>query len=144
MQIRRVPGTALVPLPGYKTAGAAGMDIHAANAEPVIIPAGERATIPTGFAVAVPDGYEAQVRSRSGLARDGIVIANSPGTVDADYRGEVQIIVANHTAQDFVIHSGDRIAQLVIAPVVMAEWEVVDELPTTTRGAGGFGHTGRQ
>lgn len=120
------------------------MDIHAANAEPLTIPANGRALVPTGFALAVPQGFEAQVRSRSGLAVSGIVVANSPGTIDADYRGEVQIILANHTAQDFVVQQGDRIAQLVIAPVVTAQWEVVDELPPTVRGAGGFGSTGRQ
>jgi len=120
------------------------MDIYAANIETVTVVAGGRAMIPTGFSIAVPDGYEAQVRSRSGLARDGIVVANSPGTVDADYRGEVQIILANYGTDDFLVHPKDRIAQLVIAPVMQAEWQVVDVLPPTTRGAGGFGHTGRQ
>ncbi len=119
------------------------MDICAATTEPTMVSAGGRAMIPTGFSIAVPEGYEAQVRSRSGLARDGIVVANSPGTVDADYRGEVQVILANHGTNDFPVHPGDRIAQLIIAPVMRAEWEVVDTLPPTTRGAGGFGHTGR-
>ena len=131
-------------MPLYKTEGAAGMDIYAAVAEPVTILPGERVMIPTGFALAVPEGYEAQVRSRSGLARDGIIVANSPGTVDADYRGEVQIILANLSADNFFVNQGDRIAQLVIAPVITAQWDVVDELPPTPRGAGGFGHTGRQ
>ncbi|MBC8143146.1 MAG: dUTP diphosphatase [Armatimonadetes bacterium] len=143
VRICRVPGTVEVPLPLYKTEGAVGMDIYAANADTVTVSAGGRAVIPTGFSIAVPDGYEAQVRSRSGLALRGIVVANSPGTVDADYRGEVQIILANHGTDDFSVSQGDRIAQLVIAPVMQVAWEAVDELPPTTRGAGGFGHTGR-
>ena len=121
------------------------MDVCAANDAPITIPAGRQAVIPTGFAIAVPDGYEAQVRPRSGLARNhGIMVTNSPGTIDADYRGEVQILLTNLGTQDFSVNRGDRIAQLVVAPVMRVEWETVETLPDTTRGAGGFGHTGRQ
>jgi dUTP pyrophosphatase len=145
VRIHRLPGTEDLPLPFYKTQGAAGMDIYAANPTPVSLQPGERGIIPTGFRIAVPDGYEAQVRPRSGLARDfGIDIANSPGTIDADYRGEVQIILINHGSEAFVIERGDRIAQLVIAPVLQVDWEEVDSLDETVRGAGGFGHTGRR
>lgn len=145
VRIQRLSGTSDVPLPLYKTEGAAGMDVCAANDAPITIPAGRQAVIPTGFAIAVPDGYEAQVRPRSGLARNhGIMVTNSPGTIDADYRGEVQILLTNLGTQDFSVNRGDRIAQLVVAPVMRVEWETVETLPDTTRGAGGFGHTGRQ
>lgn len=121
------------------------MDIYAAIMESMTIPAGGRGVVPTGFCIAVPGGYEAQVRPRSGLARDfGITVANSPGTIDADYRGEVQIILINHGTADFLVQHGDRVAQLVIAPVAQAHFEVVAELSQTVRGGGGFGHTGRQ
>lgn len=121
------------------------MDVLAANDTSVTIPAGGRSVIPTGLRIAVPEGYEAQVRPRSGLARDfGIDVSNSPGTIDADYRGEVQIILSNHGAEDFVVERGDRVAQLVVAPVSRVEWEVVPSLDETGRGAGGFGHTGRR
>lgn len=121
------------------------MDVFAANGAPVTIPAGGRSVIPTGLRIAVPEGYEAQVRPRSGLARDfGIDVSNSPGTIDADYRGEVQIILSNHGTEPFVVERGDRIAQMVVAPVSRVVWEVTPSLDETVRGAGGFGHTGRR
>jgi len=144
VRISRVPGAEDVPLPSYKTEGAAGMDIHAANPTPMTIVPGGRAVVPTGFRIAIPEGYEAQVRPRSGLARDsGINIGNSPGTVDSDYRGEVQILMSNHGTKAFLIERGDRIAQLVVAPVSRVDWEIVPDLDETSRGEGGFGHTGR-
>ncbi|MBN2333462.1 MAG: dUTP diphosphatase [Deltaproteobacteria bacterium] len=132
-----------VSLPRYMTKDAAGMDIRAAISVDVVLPPGARALIPTGIAIAVPEGYEVQVRPRSGLAvKHGITLVNSPGTIDADYRGEIGIILINHGKQDFVVKSGERLAQLVVAPVVRCCWEEVDELPNTDRGSGGFGHTG--
>jgi dUTP pyrophosphatase len=126
------------------TALASGLDLHAAIDEPIEIAVGERVSIPTGLAIKLPEGYEAQVRPRSGLARDhGITLVNSPGTIDADYVGPVIVLVINHGGQPVRIEPGHRIAQLVIAPVVQAELVEVDELPTTARGAGGFGSTGR-
>lgn len=145
VRIARLSGTEDLPLPLYKTEGAAGMDIFAANSDAVTILPGMRGVVPTGLRIAVPDGYEAQVRPRSGLARDfGVDVANSPGTIDADYRGEVQIILSNHGTEPFVIERGDRIAQLVVAPVSRVEWELAPDLDDTERGAGGFGHTGRR
>jgi dUTP pyrophosphatase len=121
------------------------MDIFAANSDPVTIAPGARAVVPTGLRIAVPIGYEAQVRPRSGLARDyGIDIANSPGTIDADYRGEVQVILSNFGDESFIVERGDRIAQLVVAPVSRVFWELVPSLDDTSRGEGGFGHTGRR
>ena len=141
--VRRLPHAADLPLPQYQTHDAAGMDIPAAVSEPVTISAGGRALIPTGLILAVPRGYEMQVRPRSGLAlRHGITLPNSPGTIDSDFRGEVQIIVLNAGAEPFTIRRGDRIAQMVLSPVVQAEWDERDELDDTRRGAGGFGHTG--
>jgi len=132
-------------LPAYATGGSAGMDLRAAVAEELILAPGERALVPTGIRIAVPPGCEAQVRPRSGLAlRHGITLLNTPGTIDADYRGPVGVIMANLSAEPFVIRRGDRIAQLILAPVVRARLEVVPELPDTERGEGGFGHTGRQ
>lgn len=132
-------------LPAYATEGSAGMDLRAAVQEDLTIAPGGRALVPTGMRIAVPPGYEAQVRPRSGLAlRHGITLLNTPGTIDADYRGPVGVIMANLGAEPFVIRRGDRIAQLVITPVVRAALEVVPELPDTARGEGGFGHTGRQ
>ena len=123
---------------------AAGMDIVAAVTEPIVIAPGKRALIPTGIAIALPDGYEAQIRPRSGLAlRNGVTLVNTPGTVDADYRGEIQIIMINHGAESFVVCRGDRIAQMVVAPVSRATWDLQRELPGTARGSGGFGHTGQ-
>jgi dUTP pyrophosphatase len=119
------------------------MDLRAAVAEPLSLAPGQRALVPTGIRIALPPGTEAQVRPRSGLAiRHGISMVNSPGTIDADYRGEIRVIVINHGEETFTIQRGDRIAQLVVAPVLRAEWQVVDSLDDTTRGAGGFGHTG--
>lgn len=134
-----------LPLPTYETPGSAGMDLRAALAdgEHVDILPGRRALIPTGLSIALPDGFEAQVRPRSGLAlKHGITCLNSPGTIDADYRGEVGVILINHGWEAFRIQRGDRIAQMVIAPVVQAGWMEVDELPASDRGAGGFGSTG--
>ncbi|MBN2232757.1 MAG: dUTP diphosphatase [Deltaproteobacteria bacterium] len=131
-------------LPGYMTAHAAGMDVCAAIDEPLTITCGQRTLIPTGIAVAVPEGYEIQVRPRSGLAlRHGLTLANSPGTIDADYRGEIGIIMINHGPAPVTISPGERIAQLVLAPVLRCRWLEVGELTATGRGAGGFGHTGR-
>ena len=128
-------------LPAYTTSGAAGMDVLAA--EDCVIAPGQRHAVATGLAVAIPQGYEIQVRPRSGLAlKHGITVPNTPGTIDSDYRGELQVILINHGAGDFTIQRGDRIAQLVLAPVTQAAWEEVGELDTTTRGAGGFGSTG--
>lgn len=135
-----------LPLPAYETEHAAGMDLRAAVAdeEPVTLKPGARAMVPTGLSFAVPVGFEAQVRPRSGLAaKAGITCLNSPGTIDADYRGEVKVILANLGAEDFVIRRGDRIAQLVIAPVAKASWSEVETLDETARGVGGFGSTGR-
>ena len=130
-------------LPSYQTAGAAGMDLAAAVREAVTLGPGEFTLIPCGFSMAIPDGYEAQVRPRSGLAsRFGVTVLNAPGTIDSDYRGEVGVVLINHGQEPFTIKRGDRIAQLLIGPVARVRWDVVDELPVTARGAGGFGHTG--
>ncbi|HPQ69645.1 MAG TPA: dUTP diphosphatase [bacterium] len=142
--LKQLPHAAGLPLPAYQSAHAAGMDLPAAVDEPVTIEPGARALIPTGLALAIPEGYEAQIRPRSGLAlKHGITLPNTPGTIDADYRGELKIIVANIGREPFVVQRGERIAQIVFAPVVQAQWEVRDELPETERGAGGFGSTGR-
>ena len=130
-------------MPTYATPGAAGMDLLAAVATPVVIDPGRRALIPTGLAVALPPGFEMQVRPRSGLAlRNGIVLPNSPGTIDEDYRGEVQVIVLNAGDAAFTVERGMRIAQAIVAPVVRAVWQEVERLDDTTRSAGGFGSTG--
>jgi dUTP pyrophosphatase len=134
-----------LPLPAYETALAAGMDLRAAVADdaPLTLKPMARAMVPTGLAFAVPAGFEAQVRPRSGLAaKAGITCLNTPGTIDADYRGEVKVILINLGEEDFVIRRGDRIAQLVIAPVASASWVEVESLEETARGAGGFGSTG--
>ena len=137
------PHAADLPLPAYETPHAAGMDLRAAVTEPMTLQPGARALVPTGLRIALPVGTEAQVRPRSGLAvRHGISMVNTPGTIDADYRGEVQVLIINHGSEPFTINRGDRIAQLIIAPVLRATWNKVDELPETDRGAGGFGHTG--
>lgn len=142
LRIARV-GDIEVPLPEYQTAGAAGMDLRAALAEPVTIPPGERRFVKTGLSLAIPDGFEGQVRPRSGLAlRHGIGIVNSPGTIDADYRGEIGIVLVNHGQEPFVVEPLARIAQLVIAPVARAEFTLVASLDETERGAGGYGSTG--
>jgi dUTP pyrophosphatase len=141
---RLAPATHDVPLPSYATEGAAGMDVRAAVEHEVIVRPKATVLVPTGFAMAIPPGFEAQIRPRSGLAiKHQIGILNSPGTIDADYRGEVRIILTNFGDTDFLIKRGDRIAQMVIAPYVKAEWEERESLDSTDRGAGGFGHTGR-
>ena len=142
--MRRLPHGADLPLPSYATAGAAGMDLLAAVAEQVRIAPGGRALIPTGLTIALPPGYELQIRPRSGLAlRHGIVLPNSPGTIDEDYRGEIQVIVMNAGTEPFTVERGMRIAQAVLAPVVRARWHEVAELDGTARAGGGFGSTGR-
>jgi dUTP pyrophosphatase len=130
--------------PRYETAGASGLDVQAAISDPVVIAPGEIVLIPTGFGVALPEGYEFQVRPRSGLAvRHGIGIANSPGTIDADYRGEIRIALINFSRNTYTVQRGERIAQLVLAEVSRVSWREVERLPESSRGANGFGHTGR-
>ncbi|MFI4935054.1 MAG: dUTP diphosphatase [Caulobacterales bacterium] len=141
----RLPHGEGLPLPAYETAHAAGMDLRAAVPQdaPLTLRPGDRAAVPTGLCMAIPPGFEGQVRPRSGLAlRSGITCLNSPGTVDADYRGEVMLILINHGEDDFVIRRGDRIGQLLIAPVIQAALVEVSALDETERGAGGFGSTG--
>ena len=142
--IRRLRASAdPLPLPQYMTAGAAGMDLMADIDEPLVLAAGARQLIQTGIAVAIPAGYEAQIRPRSGLAlKSGVTLLNSPGTIDSDYRGEIQVLVINLGSEPYTIRRGERIAQMIIAPVVRAEWHEVDELAPSRRGPGGFGHTG--
>jgi dUTP pyrophosphatase len=145
VRVVRLAHGADLPLPSYESSGAAGMDLRAAVDEsaPVEMAPGARAAIPTGLAIALPEGFEGQVRPRSGLAlRDGVTTLNTPGTIDSDYRGEVKVILVNHGALAVTIHRGDRIAQLIVAPVVQAVWSEVDSLETTGRGHGGFGSTG--
>jgi len=138
-----LPHAADLPLPSYATDGAAGMDLLAAVSEPLVIAPGGRALVPTGLRLALPPGHELQVRPRSGLAlRHGIVLPNSPGTIDEDYRGELQVIVLNAGAEPFTVERGMRIAQAVLAPVTRAAWREVDALPDSARGGGGFGSTG--
>jgi len=133
------------PLPSYATAGAAGMDIRANIDAPVILKSLERVLIPTGLYIELPQGYEAQIRPRSGLAaKHGITCLNTPGTIDADYRGEIKVILVNLSNEPQTIEHGDRIAQMVIQQVNRVEWLLVQELEETARGAGGFGHTGKQ
>ncbi|MGE5552757.1 MAG: dUTP diphosphatase [Betaproteobacteria bacterium] len=144
LRVERLPHGAGLPLPAYLSPGAAGCDLVAAVAEPVTLAPGERRLIPTGLRLALPPGYEGQVRPRSGLAwRHGVTCLNSPGTIDADYRGEVGVILVNLGQEPFTVRRGERIAQLVVARVEQVEWEEVEELDATERGAGGFGHTGR-
>lgn len=143
--LRRLLHAEGLPLPAYETAGAAGMDLRAAIPEdaPMTLAPGARGTIPTGLIIAVPAGYEAQVRPRSGLAaRAGVTCLNTPGTIDSDYRGEVHVILINLGDAPFTVRRGDRIAQMVICPVVQASWAEVDAHDETARGAGGFGSTG--
>lgn len=131
------------PLPSYATEGAAGMDVRANLSEPIVLNPLERAVVPTGLYVAIPKGYECQVRPRSGLAaKHGITVANAPGTIDSDYRGEVKVILVNLSGSPFTIADGERIAQLVIARYERIEWHPVESLDDTDRGDGGFGHTG--
>lgn len=141
--VRRLPHGADLPLPAYESGDAAGMDLRAAVDAPLTIAPWQRALVPTGIAIALPPGHEAQVRPRSGLAaRHGVTVLNSPGTIDADYRGEVSVILVNLSAEPFEIRRGDRIAQMVIAPVARCAWREVETLEDTARGAGGFGSTG--
>ncbi len=143
VEITRLRGARDLPLPSRATSGAAGFDLHAAVDAKITIAPNERVLVPTGLAIAVPEGFEAQVRPRSGLAlRHGIVLPNAPGTIDSDYRGEIQVIVLNTGAEPFTLERGDRVAQLVVAPVARVEWREVEALDATVRGAGGFGHTG--
>ena len=141
VEVKRLPHGEGLALPAYATAGSAGMDV--VSAEDVTIAPGARHAVATGLSVAIPEGYEIQVRPRSGLAfKHGITVPNTPGTIDSDYRGELKVLLINHGAKPFDIARGDRVAQLVIAPVVQAKWIEVDELDATERGAGGFGSTG--
>jgi len=144
VQVVRLPHAAGLDLPAYSTPGSSGMDLRAAIEEgQVTIYPGETTAVPTGLMVAVPAGYEAQVRPRSGLAlKRGITVLNSPGTIDSDYRGEVKVILANLGREKFEINHKDRIAQLVVCPVISAAWEEVEILPDSSRGTGGFGSTG--
>ena len=133
-----------LPLPKYMSEQAAGMDLYAAVDEPEVLAKGEIKLIPTGLKIALPEGYEAQIRPRSGLAfKYGISLVNTPGTIDADYRGEIKIIMINFGDADFVINRGERIAQMVINQIEQIDWELTNSLDDTTRGAGGFGHTGQ-
>jgi len=132
-----------LPLPAYATDHAAGLDLLAAVSERLEIAPGQRQLVPTGISIALPAGYEAQIRPRSGLAlKHGVTLLNSPGTIDADYRGEIGVILINHGTTPFTVARGDRIAQLVVAPVSRLAWQEVAELPASTRGIGGFGSTG--
>jgi len=141
--VQRLPHGDGLPLPSYATAGAAGMDLLAAVESPVTIAPGGRALIPTGLAVALPAGYELQIRPRSGLAlRNGVLLPNSPGTIDEDYRGEIQVILLNAGDAPFTVERGARIAQAVLTPVTRARWHEVNTLDTTARDRGGFGSTG--
>jgi len=143
VRIQRLPGAEDLPLPVPATAGSAGVDLPAAVEGDLVIEPGARALVATGFRVAIPDGYEGQVRPRSGLAwRHGLTLPNAPGTVDSDYRGELKVILHNAGRDPVTVRRGDRIAQLVIAPVVRVRWEEVESLDTTGRGDGGFGHSG--
>lgn len=143
VRIKRLPEGEGLPLPSYMTLHAAGADLCAAVERETVIEPGARALIPAGFAIALPDGYEAQVRPRSGLAlKNGVTCLNSPGTIDADYRGPVGVILANLGSEPFTVRRGDRIAQLVVAPVSRAQFALVEDLDDTQRAAGGFGSTG--
>ena len=140
--VRRIPGAEDLPLPSYMTGQAAGMDLFAAVAGQITILPGERKLIPTGIAAAFPEGYEAEVRPRSGLAlKHGVTLANAPGTIDADYRGEIGVILINHGEAPFTVRRGDRIAQMIVHRVCRVVWAILEELPGTQRGDGGFGHT---
>ena len=142
IEVRIVRRTAN-PLPAYETADSAGMDLRAHLDQAIVLEPGERTLIPSGLHLEIPPGYEGQVRPRSGLAlKHGISVPNTPGTIDSDYRGELKVILINHGGEDFAIARGDRIAQLVLAPVVQARWSEVEELDETARGTGGFGSTG--
>lgn len=141
--IKRIRPGAETPFPCYMTSHSAGMDLYADLVEDFLLPPGSRALVPTGIAIALPDGYEAQIRPRSGLAlKHGISLVNSPGTIDSDYRGEIGVIMINHGTEPFLIKPGERVAQMVVARFSRIEWQEVSELENTSRGEGGFGHTG--
>jgi len=143
VQVRRLPSSDGLALPAYQTAGASGMDLHAAVTDDVTIEPGAIVLVPTGLEVAIPDGYEGQVRPRSGLAvKHGISLPNTPATIDSDYRGEIRVPLINLGRAAFRVSRGMRIAQFVVAPVVRVNWDEVDVLPATQRGGGGFGHSG--
>ena len=145
LRLKRLPHAEGLPLPSYQTSHAAGLDLVAAlpAGAPLVLAPGARALVPTGLMVELPPGFEAQVRPRSGLAlKHGVTLLNSPGTIDADYRGEVMVILANHGEEPFTVRRGERVAQMIVAPVTHAEIELVDELGVTARGQGGFGSTG--
>jgi dUTP pyrophosphatase len=143
IKITRINQESDLPLPSYATEGSAGMDVYADINEPITIASQETVMIPTGLAIELPEGYECQVRSRSGLAaKFGVFALNAPGTIDPDYRGEIKVILSNFSDKEFEVKRGDRIAQLVIAQFVRAEWNLVDDLNNTERGSGGFGSTG--
>jgi dUTP pyrophosphatase len=144
VRIQRLPHAADLPLPAYATAGSAGVDLSAAVETEVILPPAGRALIPTGFAIALPEGFEAQVRPRSGLAvKHGISVLNTPGTIDADYRGEVMVCLVNLGERPFTVRRGERIAQMVVAPVSRVQWNEAASLDATARDSGGFGSTGQ-
>ena len=141
--IKRLPAADGLPLPTYMTAGAAGMDLHAAIDDDIVVDPGAIVLVPTGFAIAVPEGFEAQVRPRSGLAvKHGISLPNTPATIDSDYRGEIRVPIINLGREPFRVSRGMRIAQLVVAPVVRVAWSEQADLPATARAEGGFGHSG--
>ncbi|MGN6411108.1 MAG: dUTP diphosphatase [Nitrobacter sp.] len=146
IDVRQLPHAEGLPLPAYQSSQAAGLDLLAAVPEqaPLVLAAGQHAMVPTGLVIALPEGFEAQVRPRSGLAaRHGVTVLNSPGTVDADYRGEINVLLVNLGQEAFTIRRGERIAQMIVAPVTRVELARADSLPATTRGSGGFGSTGR-
>ena len=143
VQIVREPDAKDLPLPTHATSGSAGVDLFAAVSEPLTLAPGERASVSAGIRIAIPLGFEAQVRPRSGLARHhGISMVNTPGTIDSDYRGVVHVLLINHGSESFVLNRGERMAQMVITPVVSVDWDEQDVLTETQRGEGGFGHTG--
>jgi dUTP pyrophosphatase len=145
VRVKRLPHGKDLPLPTYQTASSAGLDLQAAISPQtkLVIDPGHRELVPTGLAIELPEGYEAQIRPRSGLAlKKGVTLVNTPGTIDADYRGEIGVILINHGAEPFEIMRGDRIAQMIVAPVVQARLVEVDDLSSSDRGAGGFGSTG--
>ena len=145
MRVRRLPHAAGLPLPQPASAGSAGLDLRAAVVDELVLAPGDRALVPTGLVLEIPPGWEGQVRPRSGLAlRHGITLPNAPGTIDSDYRGELQVILANSGRDPVTIRRGDRIAQLVVAPVAAVEWIETDELSSSAREGGGFGSTGRE
>lgn len=145
VRLRRLPHAADLPAPRPASQGAAGSDLRAAVSEPLVLPPGGRTAVPTGLVLEIPPGFEAQVRPRSGLALShGVTVANAPGTIDSDYRGEVAVILVNLGSEDYTVRRGDRVAQLVLARVETVEWEESDELSPSRRGDGGFGSTGRR